>query len=149
MFGNTYSDVCRRASYEFLKHMYLLQGFELFLHLIVVSRVEINGNSSKEYQVHWSGFIKFDILHDLTSVLFDDCFLLICVLSFACVLYLLCVLSCVFPYDVNIAFFSKLSKYFFVFSSFSVILYNFLCFILVKVTIVNMCVCVFLILARQ
>ena len=59
----------------------VLQGFELFFHLIVVSRVEINGNSSKEYQIHWSGFIKFDILHDLTSVCLMVYFLLLfCVL---------------------------------------------------------------------
>ena len=74
-------------------------------------------------------------------------YLFVCFLLLACFI-LLCVLSCVFPYDVNIAFFSKLSKYFFVFSSFSVILYNFMGFILVKVDIVDMCVCVFLILAR-
>ena len=97
MFGNTYSDVCRRSSYKFLKHMYFLQGFELFFHLIVVSRVEINGNSSKEYQVHWSGFIKFDILHDLTSVYLMVYFLLLfCVLfCFACFYFFLaCFLAC-------------------------------------------------------
>ena len=97
MLGNTYSDVCRRSSYKFLKHMYLLQGFELLLYLIVVSRIKINGNSSKEHQVHWSGFIKFDILHDLTSVCLMVYFLLLfCVLFyFACFFfYLACFLAC-------------------------------------------------------
>ena len=98
MLGNTYSNVCRRSSYKFLKHMYLLQGFELLLYLIVVSRIKINGNSSKEHQVHWSGFIKFDILHDLTSVCLMVYFLLLfyVLFYFACFFLLFSVLSCVF-----------------------------------------------------
>jgi len=43
------------------------------------------------------------------------------------------------PYGVNIALFFKLSKYFFPFSLFSVILYNFCGFILLKVAIVVTC----------
>ena len=63
--GDSHRNVCRGASYEFFKHMYLFQRLKLFFYLVIVRRVEVNGHSSQKYQIHRPGLVKFYILHIL------------------------------------------------------------------------------------
>ena len=59
--GHPHGDIGRRAAYEFFKVVDLFQGFELLLHLVAVSGVEVNGHPAQQDKVKFSGLVKLDV----------------------------------------------------------------------------------------